>query len=342
MDSLLSARVNRRQMLKVLATAGGLAAAGGLARLESVIAAPTVPSRWRRLTPKVSPSPSFGAAIAYDAARKTTVLFSGEIRGSAAPAGADADTWIWNGRTWTLQSPRQTPPARSRACFAYHPPTETLVLFGGGNLNGFLGDTWLWNGRSWSAGPGGPAARASASMAFDPATESLILFGGYGDRMLSDTWAWDGTSWRSLSPGTRPLPTRGATMAYSAALGGLILFGGTHFQGGTRGSSETWAWDGSNWSQLSLNTVPLARRYASMAADPKGSLILLFGGFDDSGTLSDTWTLASTWSEDRGKGPVRRAGAALAFDPSGSSFLLFGGGDGRVLLDDTWLWGPFE
>src|SRR5574337_1256885 len=91
--------VTRRQLLKAsLIGIGGLAAAtGGLTRLESLAAAQSGLGRWRRLAPKTAPSPRAGAAMAYDATRQTTVLFSG--------AKADADTWTWDGFTWTRQSP---------------------------------------------------------------------------------------------------------------------------------------------------------------------------------------------------------------------------------------------
>lgn len=343
MESLLSHRLNRRQVLAALAASGLAALAAPVTRLERLLAAPADSIRWRRLTPKAGPSPRFGAAMTYDAAHRTILLFSGEIRGGGGQEAADADTWMWDGRNWTLRSPKASPPARSRACIGYHPPTGIVVLFGGGNLNGFLGDTWLWNGRNWTPGPStGPAARAAAAMAYDPATESLLMFGGYGDRMFSDTWAWNGTRWRVLNPESKPLPTRGATMAYSAGLGRLVLFGGTHFQGATRGASETWAWDGRNWTQISFTTWPPARRYASMASDPSGGLVMLFGGFDDLGSLNDAWLLDQGWMPYSSVGaPPPRAGAALAFDPGAQSFLLFGGGNGKAMFGDTWTWGPF-
>ena len=55
----------------------GLTTAAWLVRLESLAAAPTVLGRWRQLAPKTAPSPRAGAAMAYDAARRTTVLFGG-------------------------------------------------------------------------------------------------------------------------------------------------------------------------------------------------------------------------------------------------------------------------
>lgn len=342
MEGFLSHRLNRRQVLAALAAGGLSALAGRLGYAEHLLAAPAAPIRWRKLAPKTAPTPRFGAAMAYDMSQKAILLCSGDVRPATGQSGTDADTWTWNGRGWTQRSPQASPPARSRGCMAFHPPSGMTVLFGGGNLSGFLGDTWLWNGRTWAQGPAaGPAPRAAASMGYDPQTENLILFGGFGDRMLGDTWAWNGRAWRLLNPEAKPLPTRGATMAFSAGVGRLVMYGGTHFQGSTRGSSETWAWDGRSWSQLTFINWPVARRYAAMASDPAGTQVLLFGGFDDLGVLNDTWMLGTEWVLQNSTGaPTPRAGSALAFNPSEQSFVLFGGGNGRTMFDETWAWGP--
>jgi len=330
-----SPRLRRRQFLKAsLIGVSGLATAiVGLTRLETLIAAAPGVGRWRHLIPRTAPSPRFNDVMAFDGARGVPILVSG---------GSETETWTWNGFNWVRERPALSPPIRSDASIAYHPPTKTVVMFGGIDAHGFLGDTWLWNGRTWRATPGaGPRARANASMAFDPGTGSLILFGGYGDGLLGDTWKWDGRAWRALSPSTSPPPLVGASSAYSAALGKLILFGGSPFTMGGGGSDVTWAWDGMNWSRISFDSSPPGRFSAAMAADPAGKLILLFGGKGDE-PLGDTWTLTGKWSQDIGKpAPPARVGASLVPDPSRNSFLLFGGSDGgRRALNDTWEWGP--
>src|SRR2546428_13604498 len=64
---LLSARVSRRQILKAsLIGMGGLAAAGGLVRLESLAAAAPGRGRWRQIGLKIAPGLRTGAAAAQD------------------------------------------------------------------------------------------------------------------------------------------------------------------------------------------------------------------------------------------------------------------------------------
>ena len=51
-------------------------------------------------------------------------------------------------------------------------------------------------------------------------------------------------------------------MAYDAATGAIVLFGG----GGTHGDlSDTWTWNGTTWTKQAPATSPSAREGASMA-----------------------------------------------------------------------------
>jgi hypothetical protein len=112
-----------------------------------------------------------------------------------------------------------------------------------------------------------PGARWGAAMAYDAAHGQMVLFGGanqYGT--FSDTWTWDGTSWTLQGPSNSPPAREWSAMAYDAAAGELILFGGTGPSAPSPGYfDDTWAWDGTTWSQLTLATNPPARLGASMA-----------------------------------------------------------------------------
>jgi hypothetical protein len=72
------------------------------------------------------------------------------------------------------------------------------------------------------------------------------------------------------------------------------MFGGasTDQQGFSIVVNDTWAWDGSNWSQLHPTTAPGDLLESSMATFPPGATVLLFGGQQDNPGrgVSDTWT----------------------------------------------------
>ena len=89
--------------------------------------------------------------MAYDSATGNVVLFGGYGKtGYINNVGYLADTWAWNGTTWTQQSPVTSPPPRESASMAYDTVTGNLVLFGGLSAGGSLADTWVWNGTTWT------------------------------------------------------------------------------------------------------------------------------------------------------------------------------------------------
>src|SRR6266487_5517423 len=77
-----------------------------------------------------------------------------------------------------------------------------------------------------------------------------------------------------------------------------------------------------------------------MTYDPTGAKVVMFGGFDRTGYLNDTWTFDGiTWSRVATPvAPPRRAAAQMAYDASIQKVVLFGGYNGRNYLGDTWIW----
>jgi len=94
------------------------------------------------------------------------------------------------------------------------------------------------------------------------------------------------------------------------------------------------------WTQLFPATSPSPRSIAAMAYDPVSQKIVLFGGYDGTQYLNDTWTFdGSNWTEiSAATAPPARTNASMAFDRDGAKLVMFGGYDGHNYLGDTWLW----
>lgn len=82
-------------------------------------------TNWTKLSPPVSPSPRYGAAMAYDPEIGQLVLFGGNHSTKAS------ETWTFDGTTWTLQSPSAAPADTTFSNLAYDSTSDELVLFGG-------------------------------------------------------------------------------------------------------------------------------------------------------------------------------------------------------------------
>jgi hypothetical protein len=96
-----------------------------------------------------------------------------------------------------------------------------------------------------------------------------------------------------------------------------------------------------SWLNITSGLVrgPSARSNASVAYDSQDNLLLLYGGENGSGVLSDTWEFTGgAWvllSSTSSPGP--RYGAGLAYDPTQHYFVLFGGNTSTGPGIHTWL-----
>ncbi len=203
------------------------------------------------------PTSRGSSAMAFDGARGKVVLFGGY--GATSPYYL-GDTWEWDGTTWT-QVATTGPSARSAHALAYDAARGRTVLFGGNGTSGKLGDTWEWDGTTWTqVATTGPQSRYTHSLAYDSVRGKSVLYGGYyylsGYVYLGDTWEWDGATWTQRAS-TGPTPRNGSALAFDAARGKTVLYGGYVGNGGGWGSNEndTWEWDGTSWKRVVTGPV---------------------------------------------------------------------------------------
>src|SRR5688572_14048139 len=78
----------------------------------------------------------------------------------------------------------------------------------------------------------------------------------------------------------------------------------------------------------------------AMAHDSVRGRVVLFGGHDGSGELSETWEWdGSTWSQrSPATIPAARHRHAMSYDAARGRAVLFGGMSGTAPLSDTWEW----
>jgi len=138
-------------------------------------------------------------------------------------------------------------------------------------------------------------------------------------------------------------------MAYDAATGTVVLFGGSldgDF-GGTSGTdyNDTWIWDGKTWTQLFPSVSPPARRFDTqgMAYDARTGTVVLFGGITATQTvLGDTWTWngrTKTWTQQHPANSPSARRAPIAYDGATGTIVLFSGDNGAIAIDAaTWVW----
>jgi cysteine-rich repeat protein len=194
---------------------------------------------WTKLAPSTLPPGRSNFGFAYDAARDRVVLFGGKRAfdpDTESPTAPLADTWEWDGVTWTQLSPPVSPPARDNAAMAYDAIRERVILFGGAAGTTQLADTWSWDGIAWTdVTPAvSPPARATHRLVYDADRRRIVLVGGNSEK--PDEWEWDGTRWVERTPqGDLQILLNGGA-AYAAIAHQLVAFGGTNTAGDIAGT----------------------------------------------------------------------------------------------------------
>ncbi|MBK8975298.1 MAG: hypothetical protein IPM29_05190 [Planctomycetes bacterium] len=227
------------------------------------------------------------------------------------------------------------PKPRALHTAAYDQVRDRVVVFGGNTNAGVQGDTWAWSptGGWQQLHPAvSPPALREHAMAWDPIRAEIVLYGGWdGTQVTGDTWLFNGTDWRQANPTVSPGP-RMAELAFDPTTLRVLLFGGQ--DGGGARYSDTWAWDGTNWTPLTSPQTPPARFDHALATDWIRGRVVMFGGWDN-GFLADTWEWAGgAWTPFAGTGPSARSEHKMAF--AGGDVWMFAGESAAGRQQDTW------
>jgi hypothetical protein len=282
--------------------------------------------------------------LAYDVDHQDLVLFGG-----IAQFGQEfmylGDTWTWDGSGWTQRHPTASPHPSYGTSMAFDEANHEVVLFGGIADHIVSNQTWTWDGTNWTQRhpATSPPAGGGGAMAYDSVGQEVVLLVG-DDYNPPTTWTWNGTDWTQETPSTSPPARVWAAGAFDQADGTFVVFGGA-WSCGDLGCplSDTWTWDGTDWTEQHPARHPSARAGAALAFDPNGGGLVLFGrALDD---LRYTWTWdGSDWSRSRPvPSPRPRGAAGMACDPGLGTALLFGGvgsrdGSNLYSYDDLWAW----
>jgi hypothetical protein len=193
-----------------------------------------------------APPPRLHPSVAWDEGSQQVVLYGGIGVGDSD----FGDTWAWNGAAWTERQLSAPAGRQAPVGMAWDAATGQLALM----TVDLLEDPpdGLYAGRLWIAGNDAWAARDGSTPTFSP-IQALV---GTGDGLAlvdggllqgnSATWTWDGATW-TRAPGAGFSPRNGHAVAYDAARGRLVLFGGYD---GVRDTAELWEWDGTVWRQF--------------------------------------------------------------------------------------------
>jgi galactose oxidase-like protein len=256
-------------------------------------------------------SPQWG----YDPARNRILVFGGYGRHyPGQPYEYLNDVWelSLNGTpTWTELFPTGTAPAgRLAGTAVYDIYRQRFVGFGG--TVGLPVDTWsldLSGDPTWAevvTDNTSPPGSYNMTSIFDPVRDRMITFGGstgsgyYG--VHNNVWALElhgvQPAWHQILPqGPLPIARRSGTSIYDPLRDRMVIYGGWDALGETQSSflGDTWALSLSGspeWTELApTGSLPIGRATMSAVYDPIDDRMVVFGGWNGSIMLGDTWSL---------------------------------------------------
>jgi hypothetical protein len=182
-----------------------------------------------------------GAAMAYDAAHGSVVLFGGRNRFHTLD-----DTWIWDGSSWSQAHPATSPPLLDNPEMAYDPVSHDVVLVGGQQIEG---------------ASHGPIACSAGSGSASSGHATTILPPGASIPAIAP------------APAATPVPSGaakpGRTIPMVPPDCGIFVSPG----------AVTWLWNGSNWSKASVLAPFEVFGGRTLVTDPvSGRVVLLSRG----------------------------------------------------------------
>ena len=225
---------------------------------------------------------------------------------------------------------------------------------------------------------GGPSVgRGQQSAIFDSFGQQMLLFGGIDDSLnvLSELWALDlrkdpiaptspaTSAWSAPANPSAP-SLYGHSAVFDTAHRRMIVFGG--WDAGFAPTNDVYVLDLSvglpyTWTKLVASgptptltgIAPAPRAYHTAVYDSANQQMIVYGGNDGAGELSDVRVLSLptsfpfAWSTPVvPPGPIARSQQASIMDPLRSRMAVFGGEDndatidGSTLSNETWAFDP--
>jgi cysteine-rich repeat protein len=252
------------------------------------------------------------------------------------------DMWELNGTAWrpmlnadyfivgvVIQTPS----------FTFDLVTEKIVEWSGmtptGPVNSLTGYAY---DAGWSdiAVPQNPPRRLGTALAYDPERARVVMCCD-----ATGTVEWNGVRWSTPVAGG-PSPRTHQATAYDGASHRVLVFGG----GVGSPLPDTWAWDGSTWSNVTTTPSPSARWAAAMAYDSVRHRAVLFGGFTSTNVArADTWEWdGAAWHDVTTSSSPPAMGAVVAGTTQGAPVMAFDQARERIVLfggapsSETWEW----
>lgn len=225
-------------------------------------------------TPQAVCNPCPGAALCIAPAPSITWAFDGgsfhEVGSPSSSAPSPGGNLVWFPSLGRIADVRFSPMMESPTGAADAPAFPCAQ---GQPCPPFTAGVWEWDGAGWTSASV-TAGRGAPAFASPPVTD-LSTGDALGLDFSGGTWlaADPAHGWSDASAAHRPTPRSGAAIAFDAATGQVVLFGGgvqATSRTGIQLAGDTWSWDGRDWTHRG-GTLPPSPPSPSILPAPAAS-----------------------------------------------------------------------
>lgn len=293
-----------------------------------------VAKSWSELKPSLLPDCANEGMLGYDTTRNVAVYTGGSCTNSAVTDS----TFEWNGTTWTQIALNSDDGRAFGAAMAYDEAHQVMTLFGGFFTIARY-QTYLYRGGGWlSTGTDQPVQRSLAVFASDPVDQVIWLFGGVSTGVaLTDLWSYQDGHFTSVSSATSPTSCVSPMGTWDTDRNTLVIYCGS------LGFVYEYVPSTNVWTAFAPKHNPATRSFGSLVYDQHLKKSVLFGGWDGSNYLDDTWQWTGLdWVQVTKNPPPSRSLQSMWYDPILQKTVIFGGlgrittTDRLTRFDDMW------
>lgn len=274
---------------------------------------------WNQIKPDGLPPCVNDSHVAFDGELNALVL----VGGVCADSDTTDITYTWDGTKWaTLDVGATTLERAFGGAMAYDPTSQFLVQYGGSiAFGGTRVGTYALHANQWARIPDtfSPVPR-SLPVAFSyPGNDAIYLYAGRDELQTYDEfWTYANGMWTQITDDNRPKTCDSPAGAYDSdrKVYEIVCEAG-----------NVWEFDGTTWTnKKDSKDKPTIARLRSVAYDANIKKTVLFGGYDETNFLDQTWLWDGTnWTRVKKNPPTQRGQAVMWYDATMKKTIVYGG-----------------
>ena len=273
---------------------------------------------WTQSKPDGLPTCVNEAHVAFDGETNSVILAGGVCSDSSTTE----QTYSWDGTKWTKVDVKTSLDRAFGGAIAYDAARQTLLQYGGTiAFSGPRVGTYGLHGGDWSfiADTFAPVPRALPIFFSFPGSNALYVFSGHDEsQTYEETWVRSNGQWSNVTGDNRPSLCDSPVGTFDSDRQRYII---------VCAAGNVFEFDGTTWTnKKDMKDKPTIRRLSMLSYNPTLKKTVLFGGYDETDFIDETWLWDGTvWTRVKKNPPPPRGQAVMWYDATMKKTLLYGG-----------------